>query len=130
MNIQDNSAPTIEELNNTILMLNDRILGLEQQNAELNAKWYEEQFRLSQQRRFGASSEKTDPEQINLFNEAEDTADPANLEPTLETITYQRKKREPGQKAASLKTCRWKSSNTGFPRTNRSAPAAMATSMR
>jgi len=32
--------------------------------AELTAKvkWYEEQFRLSQKRRFGASSEKTDCE--------------------------------------------------------------------
>ncbi|NLU51209.1 MAG: IS66 family transposase, partial [Syntrophomonadaceae bacterium] len=78
---------------------------LQQQIAELNAKlkWYEEQFRLSQQRRFGASSEKTAPEQLNLFNEAENTANPANPEPTLETITYQRKKREPGQKADSLK---------------------------
>ena len=106
MSTQDNSAPTIEELNDTILMLSEKILALEQQNAELNAKlrWYEEQFRLSQQRRFGASSEKTTSmEQPSLFNEAEETADPANPEPTLETITYQRKKREPGQRKESLK---------------------------
>lgn len=106
MNIQDNSAPTIEELNDTILMLSEKILALEQQNAELNAKlrWYEEQFRLSQQRRFGASSEKTTSmEQPSLFNEAEETADPANPEPTLETITYQRRKREPGQRKEFLK---------------------------
>jgi len=98
MNTKANSAPTIEELTNTIQ-------GLEQQIAELNIKlkWYEEQFRLSQQRRFGASSEKTDPEQLNLFNEAEDTADLAKPEPTLETITYQRKKRQPGQREESLK---------------------------
>ncbi len=34
------------------------------QIAELTAKlkWYEEQFRLAQQKRFGASSEKTNPD--------------------------------------------------------------------
>ena len=47
----------------TIEDLQDRCLELEQQNAELTAKltWYEEQFRLSQQKKFGASSEKTHP---------------------------------------------------------------------
>jgi uncharacterized protein YlxW (UPF0749 family) len=42
---------------------------LKQLVAELAAKvnWYEEQFRLSQQRRFGASSERTDPDQPRLF---------------------------------------------------------------
>jgi len=45
MNMQDNSAQIIEELN-------DKILILEQPNAELDAnlKWYEEQFRLSRQK--------------------------------------------------------------------------------
>ncbi len=61
-------------------------------------KWYEEQFRLSRQKQFGASSEKTAPEQINLFNEAEDIANPQTEEPTLETITYQRKKKQVGQR--------------------------------
>ena len=57
-------------------------------------KWYEEQFRLSQQKKFDASSEKTNPEQLQLqlFNEAESTADHAAGEPTVETITYHRKK--------------------------------------
>jgi adenine specific DNA methylase Mod len=43
--------------------------------AELTAKlkWYEEQFRLAQQKRIGASSEKTSHDQLelNLSNEAE-----------------------------------------------------------
>jgi len=54
--------------------LQERCKQLEQQVAELTArlKWFEEQFRLSQQRRFGASSEKTtDSKQLELFNEAE-----------------------------------------------------------
>lgn len=80
---------TIEELQNQ----NGQ---LKQQNVELNAKlkWYEEQFRLSQQKRFGSSSEKTNPDQLELqlFNEAEVEAKPDQEEPTVETITYKRKK--------------------------------------
>jgi hypothetical protein len=33
---------------------------------EAKLKWYEEQFRFSQQRRFGASSEKTHPNQLSF----------------------------------------------------------------
>lgn len=75
---------------------------LEQQNAKLQkqvaeltakVKWYEEQFRLNQHKKFGASSEKTPPEQLTfLFNEAEAEADPTRKEPTMETITYRRQK--------------------------------------
>ena len=63
MNMQDNSGLIIEQLNDKILMQGQQI-------AELDAKlkWYEEQFRLSRQQQFGTSSEKTTPEQINLFN--------------------------------------------------------------
>ncbi|ULO10088.1 IS66 family transposase [Paenibacillus sp. 19GGS1-52] len=72
------------------------IAKLEQQNAELTAKlkWYEEQFRLAQQKRFGASSERTNPDQmeLDLFNEAEVLATPELQEPDVETITYSRKK--------------------------------------
>lgn len=53
---------------------------------------------MSRQKQFGASSEKTTPEQINLFNEAEDIANPELEEPTIETITYQRKKKQAGQR--------------------------------
>ena len=70
---------------------------LEQQNAELSAKlkWYEEQFRLAQHKRFGASSEQTHPDQmeLNLFNEAEVLATPAEEQPPTEEITYTRRKR-------------------------------------
>jgi len=64
--------------------------------AELEAlvKFYEEQFRLSQFRRFGPSSEKGGcPEQLGLFNEVENTADPSVSEPELEEISYKRRKR-------------------------------------
>ena len=73
-----------------------RISTLEQRQAELETlvKFYEEQFRLSKAKRFGASSEKGIlPEQLGLFNEAEASADPHAPEPELEEITYKRRKR-------------------------------------
>lgn len=100
METQIKTTESVKELQEQIRLQGEQILLLEQQQAELNAKvkWYEEQLRLQRQRLFGASSEKTAyPEQIDLFNEAEDTADPKAAEPTVETITYARKKRVPGQ---------------------------------
>ena len=58
-------------------------------------KHYEERFKLEQRRRFGSSSEAS-PNQIRfeeLFNEAEDQADPTLPEPTYDQATYKRKKR-------------------------------------
>ncbi|MBS3937225.1 MAG: IS66 family transposase [Peptococcaceae bacterium] len=76
---------------------------LEQQNAELTAKltWFEEQFRLSQQQRFGRSREVTS-EQTQLFNEAEAEARPSLPEPTIEEINYKRRKAQ-GKREAQLK---------------------------
>nr|WP_249261019.1 IS66 family transposase [Virgibacillus pantothenticus] len=74
---------------------------MEKEELEAKIKWYEEQFRLSQQRRFGSSSEKTDADQLSLFNEAEATADSTVEEPTVETITYKRKKQK-GQRDKQL----------------------------
>ena len=89
----------------TIEELEQKTAKLEQQNAELSTKlkWYEEQFRLAQQKRFGASSEKTHPDQLelNLFNEAEMLATPASEEPDIETVTYSRKK-SAGSREAKL----------------------------
>ena len=80
--------------------------NLATQNAELRSKitelesllkFYEEQFRLYKHRQFGASSEKSrydGIDQLNLFNEAEVTAD-ANLpEPELVTIKKHFRKRK------------------------------------
>ena len=57
--------------------------------------FYEEQFKLSQRRQFGQSSEHS-PDQLhfdNMFNEAEDQADPSLPEPEYEEIIYTRRKR-------------------------------------
>lgn len=51
--------------------------ALKSKISELEAlvKFYEEQFRLAKHRQFGASSEKSEYDQPNLFNEAEATVD-------------------------------------------------------
>lgn len=95
------STPTIEELL-------ERVQLLEKQNAELEAKlekekseseakinWLKEQLRLYQSKRFGISSEKTLPGQLELtlFNEVEKEANLDLPEPTVENINYRRRKK-------------------------------------
>lgn len=98
---------TAEELQKTIEQLRIQCGLLDQQNGELMAKlkWYEEQFRLSKERLYGASSEKTDSEQmeLQLFNEAEVVAHLENEQEqeTAETVTYQRKKKR-GKRSVNL----------------------------
>ena len=96
------SAATIEKLES----LQQECLSLRQQNADLQAqgKRLMEQLRLATHRRFGASSERSDANQLklDLFNEAEAEAQPGAEEPTVETITYERRKKQPGQREAML----------------------------
>lgn len=61
----------------------------------------EEQIRLSQHRRFGASSERSDAAQLRLFNEAEAAAVSPVDAGLVETVTYQRQKKTPGQREAA-----------------------------
>lgn len=55
--------------------------------------WMMEQIKLSQHKRFGTSSEKSEYDQENFFNEAEQEADDRVTDPELEEIKYKRKKR-------------------------------------
>ena len=83
----------------------ERIAILETENASLKAdvahlsgqvQYLLEQVRLGRKREFGTSSEKSeyDPEQVNLFNEAEVFAEPIAAEPELcEVEKHYRKKR-------------------------------------
>ena len=77
--------------------LKNENIKLVRENFELRElnNWYADQFKLAQQLRFGASSEKHAlPEQLRIFNEAELCADASLSEPTPEeVITYKRKKR-------------------------------------
>lgn len=105
MDTQAKSPEKMDRQQSKIKQLEEQIQSRDQIIAEQTAKlkWYEEQLRLQRQRLFGTSSEKTAyPEQIDLFNEVEDTADPKAAEPTVETITYSRKKRVPGQIAEKI----------------------------
>lgn len=101
------STPTIEDLLKRLEMLEKQNAELEaklkkQNELETKLKWYEEQFRLLQHKRFGVSSEKTLPGQLELFNEVENESSFDLPEPTLESITYQRRRKKRGHREAML----------------------------
>jgi transposase len=102
-----NQAVSAEQLQKQNSELQDKITLLENEKAELLAKlyWFEEKFRLEQHKRYGRSSEKTIPGQQTLFNEAEilDAVTPNVPEPTVEEITYKRKKKQKGHREEMLK---------------------------
>jgi transposase len=94
----------MEHIAETVQISQTEYASLKAKVSELEAlvKFYEEQYRLSQRRQFGASSEKTALDgQLGIFDEAENTADPKAAEPTVEEIAYTRKKRE-GKRADDL----------------------------
>ncbi len=65
-------------------------------------KYYEGLLRLNKHRQFGSSSETAEAlEQLSLFDEVENTAEPKQAEPELEEVTYQRRKRK-GKREADL----------------------------
>lgn len=79
---------SIENTDETITISKAEYESLKQQ-----INWLMEQLKLSKHRQFGASSEKSEYDQLELFNEAEFIADPVATEPDIEEITsYRRKK--------------------------------------
>lgn len=78
------------------------LLKQEKAQLELKLKWFEDQHRLHLQKLYGRSSEKITPGQLSLFNEAESEAKPEAPEPTVEEITYKRKKKQ-GHREEMLK---------------------------
>lgn len=72
-------------------------LSLEKEQAELQLKWYQEQYRLSKQKLFGKSSEQNIDGQISLpiFNEAEAERQPINIEPKLDDVDIEEPKSKP-----------------------------------
>jgi transposase len=69
-----------------------------EQIAELSqqVQWLMEQMRLARHKQFGTSSEKSEYNQINFFNEAESNADTRSAEPELAVVEkhYRRKAAE------------------------------------
>ena len=87
-------------MENTAAVMNE-IESLRQENADLRqqVKLLLDELRLARHKRFGSSSERSDGNQVplNLFNEAEAEAKPDAEEPTIETLTYERRKKQSGQ---------------------------------
>ena len=67
--------------------------ALKEENEILEAKvkYYEEQLRLNASKKYGSSSEKINPEQISIFNEAEKLSQKESKEPVAEEIITKRK---------------------------------------
>ena len=68
-----------------------RIAELERETARVTeldnqVQWLMEQFRLAKHKQFGASSERTDLNQLYLFNEAEQTAVLTAPEPEITEV--------------------------------------------
>lgn len=77
-----------------MVFFENKVAQQEQKIEELEAKikFYEEQFRLSQAKKYGSSSEKTDAEQISIFNEAEKLSVKPQESEDIEEILVKRKK--------------------------------------
>jgi len=102
------------ELNQKDVELNQKNVELEEKNTEIQSlrklnDWYLEQFKLKQKEKFGKSSEKADPNQLDfldIFNEAEIIKEPIVIEPELETVVkeHTRKKSKKGKALENLET--------------------------
>ena len=92
MNTDENWSEIVAKQESHIAQLERKL-----ENLEALVKFYEEQFRLTQHRQFGAKSEKGqyDHLQLSIFNEAEATVAPASAEPELVEIEkhYRKAKR-------------------------------------
>ena len=85
------------ELEHKTSELEDKSSYLEEKNSELAklVAYYEECFRLSKHRQFGQSSEKADSDSrqiLLVFDEAENEAEVKIPEPSVEEITYTRRR--------------------------------------
>ncbi len=104
-------------MTNTPVLTTESYDSLQEKNEKLEQKvayltrqltWYEEQLRLAQHKRFGASSERSDADQLRLFNEVEETSEETGAqseseESILEKIMYERRKKQPGHREEMLR---------------------------
>ncbi len=83
--------------------LKAQVKQLQTDNEKLKNQldWYEQQIKSLNKKEFGKSSEKTNPDQLTLFNEIEHDESPIKIEPQLEEITYKRKKQK-GKRTVDL----------------------------
>ena len=96
--------PTIAQIKTENFDLKVLLKQRDEQIKQLEAlnNWYAQQLLLNRKKLFGTSSENSKydgTEQLNLFNEAEAERLAINPEPTMESITYQRKKKKGSREA-------------------------------
>ena len=91
----ENLQEEVNLLREKLSDLTTRLTSKEDKISELELliKWYKEKLRLDAHKKYGASSEQSQGEQLGFFDEAEITADRKASEPDIEQITYNRKKR-------------------------------------
>ncbi|WP_395939494.1 IS66 family transposase [Clostridium sp. DJ247] len=91
MNVENNKENQTEYIKN----LEETCKSQEAQIKLLENKiaWMMEQITLSKHKKFGASSEKSEYDQLSVFNEFEKESDDRISETELEEIKYKRKKR-------------------------------------
>jgi transposase len=94
--VYNNGMKTTAETITIPLTEYEALKALKAEVAELTQKveWFMGQFKLSQHRRFGSSSEKSEYDQADIFNEAEATADIHAVEPELVEIEKHYRKRK------------------------------------
>lgn len=97
---------TSSETSEKVEVLQERCVSLEQENASLKQQIHLllEERRLARLKQYGTSSERSDSLQLHLFNEAEVESgeEPAEEEASVQTVTYERRKKQPGQREAML----------------------------
>lgn len=106
---EDFKVDLVKELTAEIEALKSQLKEKEEKIQSLTKlnDWYIEQLKLKAKEKFGASSEKTDMNQLSLFdlfNEAETLMEPVAVEPAEEMIipSYKRKKSKRGSKLDNL----------------------------
>lgn len=99
--MEKTSTTTLEQVES--LQQENQSLKQEITDLKQQVKLLLEQLQLSRHKRFGASSERSDAEQMRLFNEAEAESEQAPEEPTIETVvTHERRKKQPGHREEML----------------------------
>ena len=88
-----NSLMKTQEISVENLIKTNEELTAENERLRHQVQWLMEQFRLAKHKQFGAPSEQTNLNQLNLFNEAEQTAALTVPEPEItEVKAHYRKK--------------------------------------
>lgn len=102
MNLLQQKQAEIDALKSQLKKKDEEIVSLKKLN-----EWYIEQLKLRQKEKFGVSSEKSDENQItlfDLFNEAEILRQPIATEPdeTILVAAHKKNKRKRGSKLDAL----------------------------